>query len=358
MSNFLREALTDKLGLWEDRGWRDVPNAVHLRALVNRLRTRCAITTMRVRSPTTDKETLKSAKRAIRIAANLGTIRRADPQIDARFLLSGARLSTLSQALAHKSINAMNIKPQRQRTINILDSVQHHFATALKTAVTHKDIWRSIRHRDIRLQITDFLWKITHGAMRCGEYWANIPGYEERAYCSWCGELESMEHILLECTASGQEVIWVLAEETWTLKGQPWSTPCIAEIIGVGLRAWKKAGPSKDEDKEASRLWKILLSESLYLIWKLRCERVIGHADEEGWTHSDRSVSRKWAHAMNARISQDRAMTHARFGRTALKRDQVLGTWKGTLKDEQHLPSDWTRSRVLVGIAPGAFDPG
>jgi ribonuclease HI len=42
-----------------------------------------------------------------------------------------------------------------------------------------------------------------------------------------------------------------------------------------------------------------------------------------------------------------------KFGTLALKKQLVLNTWSGLLKDEDSLPDDWTKIEgVLVGIWP------
>ncbi|KAI0728498.1 hypothetical protein C8Q72DRAFT_834005 [Fomitopsis betulina] len=46
-----------------------------------------------------------------------------------------------------------------------------------------------------------------------------------------------------------------------------------------------------------STLWRILVSGSLYLIWKLRCERVIGvieYSANADWTLPVKAVQAKW----------------------------------------------------------------
>ena len=43
----------------------------------------------------------------------------------------------------------------------------------------------------------------------------------------------------------------------------------------------------------------ILISESVYLIWKLRCERVITHDNPEVDWHPEQEVVRRWEQAMN-----------------------------------------------------------
>jgi hypothetical protein len=47
------------------------------------------------------------------------------------------------------------------------------------------------------------------GKIKSGSYWSNIPGYAERAYCSFCKKkraietLEDEQHIWLDCESTG-----------------------------------------------------------------------------------------------------------------------------------------------------------
>ncbi|KAH9938235.1 uncharacterized protein B0H18DRAFT_1080996 [Fomitopsis serialis] len=189
-----------------------------------------------------------------------------------------------------------------------------------------------------------------HQAFKIGSFWSKIPGYEARGSCPVCGEVESISHILLTCQAIGRELVWSLARSLWERKGLPWSVPSLADILGIGTKVWTVPGRRKRREG-ASRFWRVLISESVYFIWKLRCERVIAHADEEGWQHSVDSVRSRWLCAMNLRLHTDMDMTHRRFGRKALKAQSVLATWNGVIHDERALPYEWNElPKVLVGI--------
>ncbi|KAH9923245.1 uncharacterized protein B0H18DRAFT_878839, partial [Fomitopsis serialis] len=127
-----------------------------------------------------------------------------------------------------------------------------------------------------------------------------------------------------------------------------------------GLKIWKSdTGRARHG---ASRFWRILISEATHLIWKLRCERVIGHSDEPHWEHSDLQVRRRFTYVMNNRLLIDVATTHKKYGKLARKSDLVLATWNGTILDELALPEDWTKCKgILVGSVPVLrldFDPG
>ncbi|EPS94215.1 hypothetical protein FOMPIDRAFT_63808 [Fomitopsis schrenkii] len=106
-----------------------------------------------------------------------------------------------------------------------------------------------------------------------------------------------------------------------------------------------------------ARLWRILVSESAHLVWRMRCERVIGHDGEEDWQHTTEAVTTRWFAALNARLRQDAAGTGNQYGKIALKKGKVLRTWELLLDEEPALPRDWTRlRRVLVGMDPKLAD--
>ncbi|EPS95423.1 hypothetical protein FOMPIDRAFT_64580, partial [Fomitopsis schrenkii] len=106
-----------------------------------------------------------------------------------------------------------------------------------------------------------------------------------------------MEHILVECDAYGQRAVWALAKSLWLAKGLPWKDVSFEDIMGLGVTAIHAAGARTTGPQ--ARLWRILISEGAHLVWRLRCERVIGHAAEDGWTHTAKTVTTKWLRSMN-----------------------------------------------------------
>lgn len=172
-----------------------------------------------------------------------------------------------------------------------------------------------------------------------------------------------MEHILLECTAVGQERVWALAEAAWSRTGHTWTPIVLPDILAIGPRSRALAGDAPTP-KPRARLWRILVSESAHLVWRLRCERVIGQAGVPGWQHSADGVTARWLAAIQVRLRHDVEGTRKKYGRLALKRNLVLQTWDSLVacKDGRggNLPADWTKlHRVLVGIDPTlATQPG
>ena len=83
---------------------------------------------------------------------------------------------------------------------------------------TDEKVWNSLMSRDFPPRIRAFMWKAMHNVYKCGKYWSHIPNFEQRGLCHACENVEdSMEHILTECKASGQEEVWKVAKELWSL---------------------------------------------------------------------------------------------------------------------------------------------
>ncbi|KAJ7735349.1 hypothetical protein B0H16DRAFT_1327135, partial [Mycena metata] len=104
------------------------------------------------------------------------------------------------------------------------------------------------------------------------------------------------------------------------------------------------------------RLYRLLISESCYLIWKLRNESVISNAGAEP---STTEVKNRWIYTMNDHLETDCYLaTHSsQKDRTGIPPALVLRTWHKTLLEGEKLPKDWLREpRVLVGILANGSD--
>ncbi|KAH9914615.1 uncharacterized protein B0H18DRAFT_844557, partial [Fomitopsis serialis] len=202
-TKYLATALVMDLAGWEDRGWIDVPDATLLRVIVSHLRQRCAVTTLAVASQKTDWERMNIAWDA--------QLERPRPQNITHeisleqnhpFSLTGARLACLTQRLAYRGIRATREHPVRKTSQAIVSEALAHIGANSPDTPSSQQLWLAIRSTDIRKPASDFLWKVLQGALRCGRFWAKIPGYEDRATCHQCGSLDSIEHILFHCKAT------------------------------------------------------------------------------------------------------------------------------------------------------------
>ncbi|KAJ3871289.1 hypothetical protein F5051DRAFT_341111 [Lentinula edodes] len=272
--------------------------------------------------------------------------------------VTGAKLSAMTQALAYQAIRARELttgKMYRRRThINIM-RVQNCTEDLFNYIPTPEAFWKSIRHKDLELKIQIFLWKVAHDAYWTGTHWANIanPSLQERTMCHLCGEVDDFTHILTKCQSPGQERIWELAGALWgkKLNNITWRMPTVGDILGCGL--------AKIKNKEVllrgdCRLWKLLIAHSAYLIWTLRCERVIAN---EGKAFSQAEVQNRWSTMINNLLEMDQQLSNKRYEKKALPKGLVIQTWRGLLHNEKSLPRDWIDvNGVLVGIAGRGVD--
>ena len=181
-----------------------------------------------------------------------------------------------------------------------------------------------------------------------GENWLRpgfAPEFQERSICQVCQTAETIDHILTKCNANGQAHIWRLAQKLWFKKDKT----NLAISLGTIL-----ASPSimvkgnKRKKNGANRLYRLIMSESAHLIWKLRCERVI---QKEGAEIPSCKIESRWMEIMNARLDLDRKLANPKYEAKSLPIELIQNTWKHTLRDEKLLPNNWvTYSGVLVGI--------
>ncbi|TFY53337.1 hypothetical protein EVJ58_g9508 [Rhodofomes roseus] len=358
----LAKQLVTKLSSWEDRGWIGVQGSLLFRALVNQLRQRCAPTTLHKVAGREEFEVRNGASDLAKTRYLEGRATVVAPLVNKRFDLSGAKLASLTQAIAYRGVLNKRGAAERPRTTNQVQRTLDHVGRPGDPAPPAQILWTSLRNKDIHRRIVDFLWKGLHDALKIGNFWTHIPGYEDRAECRKCGTRESLAHIIAECGQPGQGLIWAMTGALWRKKAKAWTKPSVDDVLAAGLGRYSRPENSKPKE-DLARLWRIVVPEAAYLIWKLRCERVIEHADDPDWAHSNREIARRWYAAINRRLQLDLIATRRSFGILAKSELLVMATWTGTIGDEQGLIENWTKlPRVLVGIDPGfcqvAVDPG
>ena len=142
------------------------------------------------------------------------------------------------------------------------------------------------------------------------------------------------------------------AKELWPHGEATWPTISLGTIIGCNSISVKTLQKRKDrngrtenvelQDPGATRLLKIIISESAYLIWTLRCERTI-----RGKEHTEREVEIAWSKAINRRLSEDKT-TATKVVRKDHYITIVRNTWDRALyKRHRDLPEDWIYRNVV-----------
>ena len=229
-----------------------------------------------------------------------------EPQIthDSRFTTRGIQLAAGSQKIFCKALIRSNICGSVEpRIVTKIKVVLTQFAVQAlnRSTPTNADIWRGIRHTDLPKNTRNFLWKALHNGFKIGDHWCNIPNFEHRQRCALCGETETMEHILFECENSpSRKVIWPLAEKLGRLRESSWLEVQMGTVLGAPLIKFK--GRNGKPQQGRSRLLAILLTESAYLIWKLRCEWVITRSADESKLHLATEIHNKWLSIMRDTI--------------------------------------------------------
>ncbi|KAH9901694.1 uncharacterized protein BXZ73DRAFT_62561, partial [Epithele typhae] len=200
-SKLIADSLHKKLNKWEDNNFHNVGNKEHWKAVLYRLRKRTGETYVRWESREDRSEEMTHAhdiaKKALKEEEAW-----SEPNltIEPEFEVSGARLQTLTHRTAYNIIKekkAAKIGLTYQDEIT-LRKIKGGLKKVLKCYPTDSTLFLNNKNAPINNKIKDFLWKLLNNRLKTGTYFKYMPEWEDKQYCS-CGEIESPEHILMEC---------------------------------------------------------------------------------------------------------------------------------------------------------------
>src|SRR5260370_11808812 len=148
--------------------------------------------------------------------------------------------------------------------------------------------------------------------------------FEEHRMCENCEMIKTINNILVECKVKQGPQIWKSAKEICETKHIPWP-PNIDISTIMALPLLKVRSNDGRIRQGATRLFLIIMSECAFLIWKLRCKRILEPGHQDGITTKE-AINQVRA-TVNSRLNQDKILTSKiRYKTTALPENLVLCT--------------------------------
>ena len=353
-SMYVIKGLTKHLAEWEDAGWIRIKNVEFFKRAAYLLKRRSAPTIFKW---VKGHRGIQGNKECDRLAKEAATKEAPDTlslRIPEEFDLQGAKLATITQAIAYRGIRDRCKKEARTSTDTNIEVARVAIAAYTGSDETNETIWKSIRKRTIHLRVQQFLFKAIHNTPMVGEVWLNIEGFQQRGSCTPCGTIENMSHILLSCAAGPVEIIWNMAKRLWPYDNTQWPEINLGTIFGCGCLTTKKENRSNRntrgegptlKQRGKTRLLQITISEAAHLIWVLRCERVIQEK-----RHTCEEVESRWLKAINRRLTDDKITATIIKKKDIPFTQLVEATWEDALRKISDLPDRWISNReFLVG---------
>src|SRR5260370_35711885 len=162
--------------------------------------------------------------------------------------------------------------------------------------------------------------------------------------CTKCDSPETMQHILFNCDTNQSNLIWSIAKEVCTCKNIPWLISLDITTI-MALPLLKVHSPEGNIQNGATHLFLIVMSECAFLIWKLRCKRILDVTPEEPEKiRLPQEAHNQMLATINNRLDQDKILTsrkRQRYRTKGLPEHLMLSTWAGTLSNKSSIPENW-----------------
>lgn len=181
--------------------------------------------------------------------------------------IRGVDVARGTQKLFYKNIRREETPQPRRPTMTNMSKARHAAFEHNGAPVTEQAVWKSMRSKALPTNDHEFQFKTMHDAYVVGSFWervdpAKYPDQYERRNCGLCKDppyesTETMEHILTECEASGQDIAWSCAKTLWQETGNDWpKTDPYGTVLAAGVLTFDTS-PTKKR-KAHARLFAII----------------------------------------------------------------------------------------------------
>ncbi|KIY73377.1 hypothetical protein CYLTODRAFT_342328 [Cylindrobasidium torrendii FP15055 ss-10] len=261
----------------------------------------------------------------------------------------GMSLKNMTQKSAYKALRRLHQAGPRKDTTKNLRVTRNAIMQEFDVKPSTTQVWKSTRDRDTSKRTQQFRWRTIHNAHACGPFFARMSSNMARGDCVLCGKIETIDHVLFECVAPEREALWEAAERLWSITGDRWPNMNLGLVMGCGLFRPRGRG-NREEKKGRNRLLKKIVSETAFLIWKLRCERRIEHAHIPDFSFSKATAVKRLIDALDQESRTESFRTNERrFKRRALNIGEVLYTWR-VFYDNAVIPGERALEELTVGV--------
>lgn len=273
----------NKVQEWENKGWQGVQDADLWKKLVETLRSQPFETSIKQVKEIKGQPNigLNKVKNLAKEGLKQKTKNKVEKPKNLKYVHTSARLSTLQQHEAYALIKEWKVKrPYNKSKQNNIKIAQATLKYETGWRPKEEAIWLGLYQNDIKNNISDFIWKILHNRIRCGNYFTNMntEEWKMKQFCA-CGAVETIEHILLECDLNKAKNCWEIASTTWKkIEPKAQTLPEITMGLIMGLPAVrinhsKKKSVMKEDMASTSRI-KTIVSQMIWMIWKIRNKRI------------------------------------------------------------------------------------